>query len=448
MGITAVNIVLGELLNELSRLGHQIVLQLLFNPFRSAPSLSSSEEKELLHLKEVGMEVLPAIYKEEYLVPVKSVIPLQEFSKVVRYLFRGAAIEDFYPAARLRGMMRDRVRSGKADAILTVWCPEGLAATQGGEGVPRIAFHGDIDFIPGMMRAKDPGLFSDPSSQKPSLVRKELGALLRRLRLARVEQAHLRLMREVDVIANVTASNADFYTKHGHRGSVYVRNLWSDMDVGGSLTLKKSQRGNGFHRPIKIIGHVGYLDRTGSTYGLKFLLADLLPGLEQTMKGLDYQVHIIGGGEVVPALKPWLRDGRILMRGFVEDLEGELRSSDLFLMLNNAGPYQAAYSRHILAWSMGLCMIVHANSQKAIPEIKHEENALVGAIPAEIARQVFRAATDTELNLRIRRGGRATYEKYFTPPVVAEALSEEIARVVSSGETRESRVFAPEKSKR
>jgi hypothetical protein len=151
------------------------------------------------------------------------------------------------------------------------------------------------------------------------------------------------------------------------------------------------------------------------------------------MRGLNYEVHIIGGGKVAPALKPWLQNGRVLMRGFLEDLDGELRSSDLFLMLNNGGPYQAAYSRHILAWSMGLCMIVHANSQKAIPEIAHEENALVGSTPEEIAQMVFRAATDFDLNLRIRRGGRVTYEKYFTPSAVAAALSEEIVRAVAKG---------------
>ena len=55
MGVTAVNIVLCELLNGLSGLGHKIVLQLLFNPFRTATSLSSAENEELLHLKEAGM---------------------------------------------------------------------------------------------------------------------------------------------------------------------------------------------------------------------------------------------------------------------------------------------------------------------------------------------------------------------------------------------------------
>jgi glycosyltransferase involved in cell wall biosynthesis len=447
MGVTAVNIVLCELLKGLSRLGHQIVLQILFNPFRSATSLSAAEEGELFHLRKDGMEVLPPIYKEEYLPPLKSAPLLGALNRISRIFFRGTGIEAFYPSIRIRDVVCDRVRSCNVDAILTIWCPEGLASTQGCKGVPRIAYHGDIDFIPGMVRAKDHWLFSDPSDEKPGSVRKQSARFLRRLGLAKFKQAHLRLMRGVDVVANVTASNADFYAKHGHPGSVYIRNVWSDMGVEGSLRFEKNQKENRSNRLIKIVGHVGYLNRTGSTYGLKFLLVDVLPRMEQTMKGLDYQIHIIGGGEVAPALKPWLRDGRVLMRGFVEDLDGELRSSDLYLMLNNAGPYQAAYSRHILAWSMGLCMIVHANSQKAIPEITHEENALVGSTAEEIARMIFRAATDSDLNLRIRRGGRATYEKYFTPSVVAEALSEEIARVVAREETRQSRALGPEKSR-
>jgi len=441
MGVTAVNIVLCELLGGLSRLGHKIVLQMLFNPFRSTASLSSVEEGELLHLKEAGMEVLPAIYKEDYLPPVKSATLLGVLTKISRNLFGVAGIEEFYPSIRVREVVCDRVRSHNIDAILTIWCPEGLASTQGCEGVPRVAYQGDIDFIPAMMRAKDVLLFSDLASQKPGFVRKQLGWFLTRFRLAKFKQAHLRLMREVDVVANVTASNADFYKKHGHPGSVYIRNIWSDMGVEGSPDFEKNQKGKKSNRPIKIIGHVGYLNRTGSTYGLTFLLVDVLPRIEQMMKGLDYQIHIIGGGEVAPALKPRVQNGRVLMRGFVEDLDGELRSSDIFLMLNNAGPYQAAYSRHILAWSMGLCMIVHANSRKAIPEITHEGNALVGSTPDEIAQMVFQAATDSDLNLRIRRGGRATYEKYFTPSVVAEALSEEIARVVAGEETRHTRAF-------
>jgi hypothetical protein len=104
----------------------------------------------------------------------------------------------------------------------------------------------------------------------------------------------------------------------------------------------------------------------------------------------------------------------------------------MFLLLNNAGSYHAAYTRHLVAWSQGLCLIVHENSRRAIPEIRHMENAIVGSTPEEIARMIRMAATDQELNLRVRKGGRATYERYFTPAVVVRTLADEIARAVSA----------------
>jgi glycosyltransferase involved in cell wall biosynthesis len=233
-------------------------------------------------------------------------------------------------------------------------------------------------------------------------------------------------MRRVDSIANVTECNAKYYAIQGHPRSVYVGNLWSDPgSPHGSLMGKKVE---GVHsgRTIKIIGHVGQLGKTGSTYGLRFLLADLMPELERCMTGLEYRVHIIGGGEVVPALRNRLNHPRIVVQGFVEDLDAELESSDVYLLLNNAGRYQAAYTRHMVAWSQGLCMVVHSKSRHAIPEIAHRENALVGESATEIARLIRQAVTEPELNRQVRRGGRLTYEKHFTPRAVAQALAEEI----------------------
>ena len=126
-------------------------------------------------------------------------------------------------------------------------------------------------------------------------------------------------------------------------------------------------------------------------------------------------MHVIGGGDVVPSLKPFLKQDRLVMRGFVKDLDKELRSSDVFLFLNNAGPHLANFTRHVIAWSMGLCLVAHANSRKTLPEMTHMENALIGNTPEEIARMVYLAATDKDVNLRIRRQGRLTFERHFAP---------------------------------
>ena len=249
-----------------------------------------------------------------------------------------------------------------------------------------------------------------------------------RLYIRASTRAHLQLMKSVDVVASVTACNADFYSRQGHPRSVYVRNTWSDFGTDGMVATIPTDR-NDHRRPIKIIGHVGHLRRTGSTYGLKYLLVDVLPILRQVMGNLDYEIHIIGAGEVFPSLQQWIKEDHVVMRGYVRNLDEEMRSSHMLLLLNNAGSYHAAFTRHILAWSMGLCLVAHANSKLAIPEIQHMENALLGSTPSEISQLIYLAATDTNLNTRIRQGGRATYEKYFTPHEVGRILSEEMSRL-------------------
>lgn len=429
-GVTAVNIVLYELLRGLAGLGHEVALQIIFNEFRANPDLSPSEHDELRDLERLGVMMLPSIYLSEYRPMFGSSSWRSRLIRLTRWGFWGNGLKDFYPAVVLRERLQERIRTHQMDAVLTIWSPEGVAATHGIREAPRIAYHGDLDFGPAEARLRDRALFADAShglGQKRSLV----DSVRKHLWLGLFKRSHLSLMRGVDIIANVTACNAEFYAGQGHPCSVYLGNVWSDGGLETRHPVNSEMRLDDTGRPIKIIGHVGKLGQTGSTYGLKFLLIDLLPELERAMQGLDYRIHIIGGGEVVPTLKPALDHPRIVVRGFVEDLDSDLRSSDAFLLLNNAGSYQAAYTRHVMAWAQELCLVVHENSLRAIPEIRHMENALVGRSPAEVARMIHVATTNSEVNLRVRKGGRATYERHFTPPVVARALVNEIGRAVA-----------------
>jgi len=428
-GVTAVHVVLYELIRGLSGLGHGVVFQVLFNQHRSAGSLSPAEEGELQHVREIGIKVLPRIHSAQYVVPGTPSFRFGSVARLIASQLGAVRIDDFYPAINAREVVCERIYSNKADAVLTVWSPEGVAATHGLSDVPRISYQGDIDFRPAEARFQDCELFDGAEGQPPQgSLKHTLQRLRQWLWLSRFRRAHLRLMHEVRVIANVTAANAEYYSRQRHPRSIYVRNTWSDQALEGIDASKRPLPEAESRRPVKIIGHVGYLNRTGSTYGLKFLLVDLAPRLNQVMGGLEYEIHIIGGGEAVPALRPWLAQEHVIQRGFVEDLDAELISGDVFLLLNNAGSYHAAYTRHLVAWSLGLCLIVHENSRRTIPEIVHMENALVGGTPAEVAEMVFLAATDPELNQRIRKGGRATYKQYFTPLEVAKTLSDELVR--------------------
>jgi hypothetical protein len=422
-GVTAVHIVTYELLRELRGLGHELVFQLVFNRFRTSPALSASEQQALAELEAMGVSVLPQEHA-----PAAT----EDAGRPARFLRRlqgRTRVEDYYPASRLREQMTVRIRASGADGVLTIWSPEGVAATYGFDECPTIAYQADLDFRPAEVRMRDRALFavSDDGSTLGGVV-KTIRAWRERIWVEGFKRAHLKLMQDVDVIANNMAMNAEFYTRHGHPRSVYLRNFWSDCAV----TPPPPRR-----EPVKIIGHAGHLGATGGTYGLRYLLVDVLPRLEEAMGRLAYEVHIFGGGELSPSLRPLARHPRVVLRGFVEDYDGELRSSDVFVMLNNAGPYQGAHTRQIIAWAMGLCLVTHANSRLAIPETRHLENALVGSTPEEIAHAIRAAATDSALNGRLRQGGRATYEQWFRPRLIAEAFSQEFTRLASPAPSKE-----------
>lgn len=403
-GVTAAHIVTHALLSELRKRGHTIALQCIFHQSRVSGALSDGEQAELALLEKQGVDVWPGIFLADHFQRTS-----ERFRSLKMIGNTQNAMAHFYPGYAARDVLRTRVKEAKeaVDVILPLWSPQGVAATHG-LAVPRVAYHGDIDYEPSACRLLlDPVLFG--SSRHP------LHQLDAHLRIYEYKKAHMVLMQGLTGIAHVTARNADFYTKNGHSLSVYVRNTWVDMEQA-VITVPAD------HQPVKIIGHTGYLDKTGGTYGLQFLLKEVLPELEQQMAGRDFELHIIGGGQMMPALRPYADNPRVRMRGFVPDLEAELRNAQVFCVFNNAGRYQAAYTRHLVAWQNGLCLVAHADSKKAIPEILHEQNALLAQTPKQAAEHIVRAVTDHDLNLRLRQKGRETYVQFFRPETIASHL--------------------------
>jgi glycosyltransferase involved in cell wall biosynthesis len=413
-GVTAVNIIAHALLREWGEMGHVVILQIIFNQFRAQTTLSESERQALDALRQQGVEVLEPIFYGEY----KRRYPTGWFGRIQNRLLPRPEIEEFYPSVRLASRIKDYIRDYEATAAISIYCPEGVAALYGVRGIPRIVYHGDIDFVPTQVRIEDHAFFTGQALSPTQLANS-------RARLARYERAHLRLMTDMDAIGNHAANNVAYYQEQGHPRSFYLPNTW--VDVGKEraqciIDAAYARLASG-HRPVKIIGHFGYLNRTGSNYGLRFL-AGLLPVLERAMQGIDYRVHIIGGGEMLPSLKAQFSHPAVVLSGYAEDLDRELDDSDLFLFLNNAGPLRAAYTRHVVAWATGMCLAVHRGSQEAIPEIADRENALVGDNPEQLATSIREIVTDPDLNRRVRTGGRAMYEQRFAPRHIAAQLAE------------------------
>ena len=134
-------------------------------------------------------------------------------------------------------------------------------------------------------------------------------------------------------------------------------------------------------------------------------------------------MRLYGAGRFSEPVARALERPHVENRGFVDDIDAELQAAKVFLLCNNGNPdFVVGHTRILHAWSLGSCLVAHVNMAKAMPEIVHGENALLGSTGEEIAEQVAAACRDEALRRRIVEGGGRTWEREFRPEVVVQRI--------------------------
>jgi glycosyltransferase involved in cell wall biosynthesis len=398
-------VVVREALRAFHALGIGGAFQLIL-PHDRPPELSSEEVDALAWVeRDLGFDVLPPL-----------AVPRPPAGwRTKRELLRLAVARDpsvFFPAHSLRDEVRRRIDDVRVDVVFHLWSAAALAACST-SARPVFAYYGNPDHRPARARL----LHTDLFGQVPHGLKQRA---LHRAQLAvndRMRTAHVRLMRTTRWAANVCATDAVFYTASGHPASFYIQNLWvAEPD----RPAPPAERG-------KLVGNLGGLYGTGNTFGIAFLLSEVIPALDR-LRGEAYSVHLFGAGEPVPTLRPLLDSHpRVRVRGFVDDIDGEILSSEIFLLLNNCNTdFIVGHTRVLHAWSLRSCLVAHRNMALAMPEIVHGENALLGETAEEIAAHVAAVLDDPQLRERIGQAGRSTFEREFAPQVVIRRIAERI----------------------
>jgi len=397
----AAQLVLHELISLLLGAGEEVVLQIMLP---EGTELSFTDEQDLGAVAARGLEVLPPLRVAPLRFPTDR---LRANARRARILAAPRAA-DFYPSYALRREVRDRIASSRADVAFVVWSPEGLAAACQSP-VPVAAYYGVPDHLGVEARLESPEVFGIAAR-----------TLLDRLRLSerravnrRWARAHFALMNHCAVVTDLCAAHADLYRTHGHPDARYVPNIYPDPGPGAS-TLPRE--------PGKLVGSSGDASATGNALGLWFLGRELVPELRRRLGPEGFRVHVYGRAAAPAPVEAALSQPEILRRGWVDDLDCEIQSAQAFLLLNNCGPYQGAYTRVLHAWSLGTCLIAHARLAAAMPEVIGGTNALLGNSADEVAEHIEQVLGDPELRDRIGAAGRRTYEELFRPNVVVPQL--------------------------
>lgn len=406
----AIEVVTYEVIEHASRLGHSLVVQVILRDPRNG-SQAMHTEQILEQLDVPNIETCPILYLDD-------VADRRRLPGVLGRLVRLATsfqIGRLFPASRLGPIVESRAVTSGAAAILSIWSWEALAATYRIRGIPKFVYYGNPDHLPAAARFKNPELFDIPTASLSN----RLMLLLERAWNRRRKALNIMMMNACEVAANNSALDTKFYSSNGHRRSIYLQNMWPAInDDPGRRTPET--RGK---RVVKIVGSVGNLGATGNTFALAYLGKELMPRLAERFGDRRFEVHLFGRGKTSAYVAGYLNDPRLVRRGWVEDINDEIRSADAFLVLTNVNDdFLVGNTRILLAWALRGCVIMHANSGLAMPEIAHGVNVLSGRSPDEIADWIVRVADDHELRTAIAEGGLKTFQTYYRSDVVVPKM--------------------------
>ncbi|MCM0018619.1 MAG: glycosyltransferase [Tagaea sp.] len=258
-----------------------------------------------------------------------------------------------------------------------------------------------------------------PAARLEAMPRKDWRWRLTRALMRKAEARHFARLRKLGAATDICALDAAEYSAKGV-ASRYVPNTWPDV-FGADWAAKRAAAEAG-RQGLEILGNIGGLDATGNRFGLSYLAAEVLPALERL--GLDepWRINVCGRGKLPEDLARRLAHPRIVLRGFVPDIDEEMLANRIFLLCNNAGPYTGGYTRAIYALTAGATLVAHRRLADSMPELRDGENCLLGDDGKSIAAHVARASRDADLRRRLAEAGRATYAKRFAPDAVAADL--------------------------
>lgn len=403
----AANVVSHAIVSELAQSGRFAVSYAYINT--SNTPIPANAKPEIEQLKFQGVRFLDPLL-------IDPCLPLRQrplaFLKAL--FFQPSAILAGYGAsAKLQILLAGQ----PIDAVISIWSEIGLNAAADFPAL-RLAYHGNPDYKVFDAQHEVMKLVGVAPTGIKAFMDSIRRALLRNL----LKRAHHCVLLKYDSVADVAANDAHHYAQQGIT-AVYLQNMWP-MTPPFDWEIKRDKLESA--NPGKIIGSVGNMSATGNSLGFIALGQEVLPALKRKLSNVPFEIHIFGGREPKAFLKPLLNDPHIKIRGFVDDLDGEILSAPIFLISNNHHTFKVGHTRFLHAWSLGACVVAFADCREAMPEIEHNRNALLGNTAEEIASLVTQALADRTLRRRIAKGGIETLQTIFSPKRVTHILSANI----------------------
>jgi glycosyltransferase involved in cell wall biosynthesis len=242
---------------------------------------------------------------------------------------------------------------------------------------------------------------------------------------------YVALTRDLTIAAFAGPHYVEWAKRKGLSNALFITTPVADPLGAAWENARASKPANGKCR-ILMIGH---LHSTSNKSGLPIFFNEVLPCLEKIWNADEFEIHIVGRNDAMPRrFDSWRDHPSLKFRGPVSPAEDEFLRADILLVTVPAET--GSRVRIINGFSYGCCIVAHTANALGIPELKHNENALLADTGAGLAREIVRAAQDPELRKRLGRNGRMTYEQSYTERAGGEQYLQYIERAVREAQAR------------
>ncbi len=413
-----------SIVRALTRSGHQVCVISLFDVTGNNPYLHSRAQQEAAIRRE-GAEVLVVEYEMASLVGPRDGGLLAKIGRWIgRVGNRHKGVAYLMPWVKLAEKVRAALKGREFDGFLCYHF-DALAAVSPLGLSPLMAAVGDLWHLPGYFRWRE----------SPCTISKFLPEGLKvGLESLIAQRAMAALLESTESRGAFAGHYAEWLKTHGSPDARYLRTPVPDVAGPKWEALRKEAQSSKTPGKPRVLV-IGDLATTSTSSGLRSVARAVLPRLISEFGADGFELRLVGGGVPPKALAGALQGPSVRRIGRVVPADPEFLAADLMIVPTNIP--LGIRVRVITAWSFGCPVVAHRANAAGIPEMQQGRNSLLADTDAQLAEAVSSLLRDEVLKQRLSRGGRETFEQYFSEAVAGQAIVDELERVAGTrGEGR------------
>ena len=359
----------------------------------------------------VSLHVLPT-QKES---PARQSSLLQSGINVIRRLFDPSPV-DYYAGPNYAGEVNQIIREFDPD-VLFAYTFDATSLISNIKGRLRVSSVVDLDHFARKQRMV---------KIKPRTIKEHLVKVIDQILLWQMPGVMINIVKNCDLVIEHANHHKEWLVSNGVSNVIYLPVMVLDY-ARDRIGIPQADPTS--TQKVKIT-LVGKLNGIATLTGIRLLAEKILPRIDESEIKDSLEIHIIGGGTLPEDIRSKLNQPYVSFRGYVDDIHTEFLSSDIILVPT---PIDLGFRTRIAeAFSFGCCVVAHSANAAGMPELKHDDNVLLGDTGEELVTQIIRCVESAELRQRIGHSARSTFETEMSGDLVSKRLVEKIEAMIAN----------------